>query len=253
MPVIYTARGLQVQRLPGWLKPADIALNIMAHTSVFASPFTRTTQTVDLPGALFAYEASFAPIYNPDQIKELRAVSARSRGRAGRWLLPAYSCRYAPPLAGLPERLTWLDLRADNTVITADSTLIRADATRVQMETVFIFAGATSSTRMGGYLYFNSRRHPLEVGGFIAFDDATGWRHLHIVVDIDHNVTTGQAWVVVEPPLRVLPTPTTPMHVHAPAGIFQLTEDAAADVRQQGRMVSFSLSALQSFPLEVTA
>jgi hypothetical protein len=249
----YTARGLPVQSLPTWLKPTDVALNINAHTSVFSSPFTRTTQTVDLPGALFSYEATFPPITRPEHINDLRAASARSRGRAGRWLLPAYACRYAPPLAGLPERNTPLDLTADNTYITADTTLIKASATRVQMESVFTVASAPDNVTLIGTLWLNSRRHPLTLGSYIAWDDADDWRHLHIVVDMVHDVTTGDATLTLEPPMRALPGPSTPIHVHAPAGIFQLTDDVAADLRQSGRMVSFSLSAVQSFPLEVVA
>ena len=249
----YTARGLPVQPLPHWLKPSDVALNINAHTSAFTSPFTRTSQTVALPGALFSYEATFPPITNPAQINELRADSARGRGRSGRWLLPAYSCRYAPPLAGLPERNTPLDLTADNTYITADSTLIRADATRIRMESVFTVSTTPDNVTITGTLWLNSKRHPLTVGGYIAWDDSDDWRHLHVIVGMVHDETTGAATLTVEPPMRALPGPSTHMHVHAPAGIFQLTDDAAASLRQSGRMVSFSLSAVQSFPLEVAA
>lgn len=251
----YTARGLQVQTLPVFLKPAEIALNIRAHTSVFSSPFTRTTQTVSLPGAMWMVEASFPPISKDDKVHELRAWSARLRGRAGRFLFPAYCCRYAPPLAGLPERVTWLPLTADNADghISADNTTISADATRVQMETVFTVTSSPDNTTLTGVLWFNSRRYPLTIGSYIAWDDADDWRHLHMVVGMEHDVHTGVATLEVEPPMREQPTPLTPIHVHAPAGIFQLTEDAAADLRQAGRMVSFNLTAMQSFPLEVTA
>ncbi len=253
MATLYTARGLPVQPLPSFLKPTDIAVNIAAHTSVFSSPYTNTTQTVDLPGALFAWEATFAPVQNPAHIGELRAASARSRGRAGRWLLPVYTCRYAPPLAGMPERVTWLDLTADNTIITADNTHIRASATRVQMETTFTVSSSPDKLTITGTLWFNSQRHPLRLGSWIAFDDASNWRHLHVVTGLTHNPTTGAATLTVEPPMRAQPKRSTPIHVHAPAGIFQLTDDMGAALRQQGRAVSFSLSAVQSFPLEVTA
>lgn len=248
----YTARGLPIQSLPSWLKPSDVALNLQAYTSVFFSPFSRTTQTVDLPGALFMYEAAFPPITRADHIGEMRAASARSRGRAGRWLLPAYTCRYAPPLAGLPERNTLLDLTADNTYITADSTLIRADATRIRMETVFTVSTCPDRVTINGSLWFNSRRYPLGLGSYISWDDADNWRHLHVVIGLVHDVTTGAATLTVEPPMRELPGPATDMHVHAPSGIFQLADDMSASLRQQGRAVSFSLAAVQSFPLEVT-
>lgn len=253
MPTTYTARGLPVQPLPFFLKPAESALNIQAHTSVFSSPFTRTTQTVDLPGALWVLEATFPPVYDPAKVDELRAWSAKLRGRAGRFLFPAYACRYAPPLAGMPERVTMIPLCVDTTDITADSTLITADATRIQMETTFTVDDCPDNLTIVGTLWLNSRRAPLRVGSYIAWDDADDWRHLHVVVDLVHDVTTGAATLTVEPPMRALPTPATPIHVHAPAGIFQLSDDAAAALRQAGRMVSFSLSATQSYPIEVTA
>lgn len=251
----YTARGLPVQALPYFLKPAEIALNIRAHTSVFSSPFTRTTQTVDLPGALWMLEAAFPPLRSEANVRELRAWSAQLRGRAGRFLFPAYCCRYAPPLAGMPDRVTWLPLTADNDDgnITADNVEITADADRMQMETVFTVTDAPDTTHIDGVLLFNSRQYMLQIGSWIAWDDADDWRHLHMVVDMDYNPITFEATLTVEPPMRELPTPATLMHVHAPAGIFQLTEDAAADLRQAGRLVSFNLSAVQSYPLEVTA
>jgi hypothetical protein len=253
MPTTYTARGLPVQPLPSWLKPAEVSLVLQANTSVFTSPFTRTTQTVDMPGALWLFEASFPPLTDSGKTHELRAVVARSRGRAGRWLVPAYSCRYAPPLAGQPERTTWLDLTADNTYITVDAGTITADATRVRMESVFTVSNCPDAVTIVGSLWFNSQRHPVSVGSYIAWDDATGWRHLHMIVDMLHNISTGAATLTVEPPMRALPTPATPMHVHAPAGLFQLVDDAAAAIRQAGRMVSFTFSGVQSFPVEVTA
>jgi len=249
----YTSRGLPVQRLPAWLKPSDIALNISANTSAFSSPFTRSAQTVELPGAMHMLEAGFPPIYDAERVNELRAFSARLRGQAGRFLFPAYACRYAPPLAGLPERVTMLPLTADNTYITADNNVISADATQVQMETTFTVSSCPDSVTIVGVLWFNSQRHPMRVGGYIAWDDATGWRHLHTIVDIALDGETSVAALTVEPPMRSRPGPATPMHVHAPAGIFQLTDAAAANLRQSGRAVSFSLSAVQSFPLVVSA
>lgn len=251
----YTARGLPVQTWPTFLKPSEIALNIRAHTSVFSSPFTRTTQTVALPGALWMVEASFPAVSGAAKVGELRAWSARLSGRAGRFLFPAYTCRYAPPLAGQPERQTWFPLTADNADghITADNMEITADATRMQMETVFTVSGVVGSTQLLGTLLFNSRRYPLGIGSYIAWDDADNWRHLHMVVGMEYDPVTHAATLDLEPPMREVPTPSTPIHVHAPAGIFQLTEDAAADLRQSGRQIAFSISGVQSFPLEVAA
>ena len=253
MATTYTARGLPIQPWPQGVKPTDISLNILAYTGRFTSPFTRTTQTVAWPGALVMLEAAFPPLRPVAVLDGFEAFIARLRGGAGRFLFPAYACRYSPPAIGQPERVTILPLTADNTYITADSTLVTADATQIQMESVFTVSACPNAVTIVGTLWFNSQRHPVGINSWISWDDATGWPHLHKIVDLVHDATTGGATLTVEPPMRALPTPSTPMHVHAPSGVFQLTDDAQGHSRRAGRLTSFSLSAQQSFPVVVTA
>ena len=54
------------------------------------------------------------------------------------------------------------------------------------------------------------RRAPLQVGSYISWDDASGWRHLHTVTAMTHTVSTGAAVLTVAPPMRALPT----QHAH---------------------------------------
>lgn len=254
MPTTYTARGLPITVWPNRICPSNIGLNLMARTGVFSSPYTGTTQTVSWPGALLRLDASFPPLRAGNALLgEFRAFVASLRGRAGRFIFPAAACRYEPPAPMQPERVTWLALTADNEVITADNTALTADAERVQMESVFTVVAAPDSVTIIGTLWFNSTRYPLQVGGWISWDDATGWRHCHMVTALEHDVDTGAATLTVEPPMRSRPTASTPMHVHAPSAIFQLVDDGQAAISQAGRLASFSVSAVQSFPVEVTA
>jgi hypothetical protein len=70
---------------------------------------------------------------------------------------------------------------------------------------------------------------------------------------MDHNATTGAATLTLEPPMRALPGPATPMHVHAPGAVFMLSDDGQGAISQAGQLSSFSISGVQSFPVEVVA
>lgn len=248
----YTTTGVALHPWPRTVKPAEIGLHLRYNTSSFTSPFTRTTQTTELPGALHQLEASF-PSVQKTQVGELRAFFATLRGSAGRFIFPAHPCRYAPPAMYAAERVTLMPLTADDTHITADTTLITADATHVAYEAQFGVSSCPDSVTIIGTLWLNSRRAPLQVGSYISWDDATGWRHLHVVTDMDLNTATGYTALTVEPPMRALPTPATPMHVHAPSGVFMLADDGQGALRMAATLASFSLAATQAFPLQVSA
>jgi len=248
----YTTTGVPIHAWPNQLKPSDITLHLRYNTSSFTSPFTRTSQTTELPGALHEVSAS-VPSLSPAAARAARAFVASLRGMAGRFVFPAYACRYAPPAMYAAERTTIIPFTADCNTLTADTTLHRADATTIAYETNFTVTSCPSSTTINGTLWLNSDRAPLQVGGFISWDDATGWRHLHVVTDLVHTATTGAATLTVAPPMRAQPGPSTPMHVHAPSGVFMLTADAEGALRQAGNTWGLTVSAVQAFPLQVTA
>ena len=252
MATSYTTLGVPVHQWPAQVKPAEVSIHLRFNTSSFTSPYTRTTQTTELPGALHEAEANF-PALRSDQVPVVRGFVATLRGQAGRFHFPVYPCRYAPPAMYAAERITLLPLTADNTHITADSTQITADATHVAMEPLFTVSACPDSSTITGTLWLNSRRAPLQVGSWISWDDATGWRQLHIVTELQHNATTGAATLTVEPPMRERPTPSTPMHVYAPSAIFRLVDDGQGALRRAGRLSSFTLALQQAHPLQVSA
>lgn len=247
-----TAQGTPVHHWPRMLKPTEITLHLRFNTSTFTSPYTGSSQTQSLPGALHQLEAAFPPV-GKERVGEFRAFLASLQGGAGRFVFPAIACRYAPPRLYAAERTTIVPLTADDDHITTDSTHITADATQVQLETVFTVSACPDANTIAGTLWLNSRRAPLEVGSPISWDDADGWRHLHTVTALDHNTTTGAATLTVQPPMRALPTPATPMHVHAPSGIFRLADDGQGALRQAGRLSSFTVAGVQAFPIQVPA
>jgi hypothetical protein len=245
----FTARGLPIEKWPTGLKSVDQTFHLLANTSTFSSPFTRNTQTVDLAGALFDVQASYPPI-DGKKLGEFRAFVAKLRGQAGRFIFPAYCCRYAPPDVLQPERVTILPFTVDTTKFSADTTEITADTTEIQMETVFTVTSSLDNVTINGFLFLNSRRYPLEIGSYISWDDPTGWRHLHIVTDMTN--TSGSTTLTVEPPMRYLPISSTAMHVHSPSGIFKLADDGQGAIRKAMNKGSFTIAAMQTFPLEVT-
>jgi hypothetical protein len=247
----FTTLGVPVHHWPRMVKPSDITLHLRFSTSTFTSPYTGTSQTTELPGALHQLEAGF-PAVPAAQLPELRAFVASLRGGAGRFVFPALSCRYAPRSLGAPLRVTLIPLTADDASVTADTTNITADATTVQLESVFTMATTPDDHTITGTLWLNSRRAPLQLGAPISWDDATGWRHLHTVVAMAHDTATGACTLTVEPPMRERPTPATPIDVHAPSGIFRLADDGQAALRRAGRQTSFSIAAVQAFPITVT-
>lgn len=252
MATLYTTRGLPVLPWPAQIRPAEITAHLQFNTTAFTSPYTRTVQTIELPGALFQLDAAFPPI-DGTQLGDFRAFIARLRGGAGRFYFPAHCCTYSPPAQYQPERVTIIPLTADRTTITADTTQITADATQVQYESVFTVSSCPDAVTIVGTLWLNSNERPVAPGGYISWDDATGWRHLHLIVAVDAAPYTLGVHLTVEPPMRALPTPATPMHVHAPSGIYRLVDDGQGAIRQAAGKGTFSISAVEARPLEIVA
>lgn len=247
-----TTTGVDLWHWPRAVRPASVAVRLRYNTSAFTSPFTRTSQTTELPGALHTLTVD-APALDASATAQALAFLARLRGMAGRFVLGVYPCRYAPAAMGGADRTTIIPLTADDTHITADDTHITVDSTTIRLETTFTVSAATTSTSLTGTLWLNSARAPLAVGSYISWDDSTGWRHLHTVTDLTHDRSTGEATLTIAPPMRVAPGVSTPIHVHAPSGIFMLTGDDAGQLVPTGTRNNLTVDAVQAFPLQVSA
>jgi hypothetical protein len=244
----FTTAGVAVYKWPTTVRPSEVTLHLKFNTGSFTSPFTRTTQTIEWAGALFDLSANFPPLRS-DSANTMRAFFASLRGRAGRFYFGAYPCRYSPASMYASERTTVIPLSADTITITADNTTHTADETTVGMESLFTVTSSTSTTIVGT-LWLNSNKYPFEVGSYFSFDDSRGWRHLHIVTAM--TAASGVTTLTVEPPMRSLPTSLTPIHIHQPSGIFMMMDDGQGALTQSMGKFNFTLSAIQSHPLEVT-
>lgn len=240
-----------IQNWPSNVKPNNITLHIQSNTARFISPFTRTSQTQENPGAVVTLSAQF-PMLREDKARPLRAMLAKLRGSAGRFYFPASRCGYAVPSQYASERLTVIAFTVDTTKIKCDTTRYTIDATVYALESVFTPDGTGSSTTINGTIWTNSGRNPIQVGNYLSFDDSSGWRQLHMMVDIVSDPVTGLSTIKVEPPMRERPTSLTPIHINYPSGIFMLTDDAQGSIAQMPAGYSqLQIEAVQAFPLKV--
>lgn len=245
-----------IQPWPAELRPNIITLNLLANTSVFTSPFSRSGQTQELAGQLFTLSLGFPPLENA-AAKQVRAFLARLRGQAGRF----YFCvnwHGTPVVAYGAEALHNVPFSVDHTSLSADSTDFSADATVWPYESVFTpDGGGTDPENLTGTLWINSGDCPLEVGGYISYDDPTTpvtagpHRCLHLVTAIETVGTS--TTITLEPPMVVQPTATTPIHIRNASGVFRLdSDDQTAMTHRPGHLYELSLSAIQARPLMLT-
>lgn len=253
MTTTYTTANGPILAWPPALRPNSVTLYPQANTASFTSPFTRTTQTQALPGALWQLQASFPPL-GEAKAAQARALLAQLRGGTGRFYFAASRCGFAIPGQYQAERVLTVRLSADMDGPTADRDDITIDATTTRLESVFVPDDAgTDATRISGTLVLNSDQRPLQVGNSISWDDATGWRHLHMVVGLEwQDHTSGALTIVVEPPMRERPTSATPVHITYPSGIFRLQgDDVGAPAMTPGPYTAITLNAVQAFPLSI--
>lgn len=242
-----------IQAWPAMLKPSEVTLQLQFQTSSFASPFTRTSQTQELPGALFRLIVTFPPAVG-EKVDLTRSWLAKLRGAAGRFYWPANNTNFRIPSAYAAETVNYVALDVSTDRINVDRTDITVDADSIVYEPVFTADGlSTDRTRITGTLWANSNQVQLKEGQYLSFDDAQGWRHLHIIVELQINPLTGAALIVVEPPMRAMPTAFTPIHIMNPSGVFRLTDDDQGAMRISPGFIADlgTIEAVQAFPLRV--
>lgn len=236
---------------PAWLKPSVITPFLEYNTAASFSPFTKTVQTQEYAGAVFKISMSF-PALRGDRIGEARALMARLRGSAGRFYFPVNCFSRVVPSQYSAERVTFLPFTCDLTTVNCDSTQFKCDATLFPYESLFTAdGGGTNPIQIVGTLWINSNKRPLKVGGYISFDGADGYRHLHMIVAIESAL--GKTTLTVEPPLREQPTASTPMHIHNPSGVFMLNSDQIGAITERpGHLGDMSLEITQALPLNIS-
>jgi len=177
------------------LPPNAAEWQLKAHTQTSTSPLTRSSQTLELPGALWVASFTYDRL-SQAQWRRLGAFLARCRGAAGRFLLsPPHA---AEPL-GAPE----------------GAPIVSAVSSGSALRT----SGWTPST--AGLL--------LE-GDYLSYAVGAG-RQMHIVTSDVASDAGGGAVIAVEPPIRVSPAIGAGVVTSGPAAVMRLMDDDQGRLR----------------------
>jgi hypothetical protein len=182
---------LTVYTLPSIRGPQAVQWGLVANTQAMSSPFDRTTQTVESPGARWKASVSWPGLPLADW-RALAGFLARLGGRAGRF-------NYGPPQGRR---------RATATI----SGTVRVKGAG-QTGTSLIIDGLPNSVVV------------FEAGDWISYLNAASRPMLHMIVTQATSNGSGEATLTIAPPLRGSPADNVEINHAAPVGVFMLLDD----------------------------
>lgn len=197
---------------PASILPSRFRLELIGNTqSGGKSPFDGTEQTLELPGARWAFDLFFEGL-TAEEHRPLMAFIAKLRGRAGRFL-------WGPPF---PRQATC-----------GGSPAIHA-------------AGLTGTLlQTEGW---SGAGYSVVPGDWLCWPDPTGRMQLHIVTGDGDDAPNpsgpdlgGLSNFHVSPPIRRSPALHAPVYPVAPVGVFRLAEDRNGQDITRGLMAGGSL------------
>ncbi len=171
---------------------------LVGNTQSHESPFDRSTQTLEMPGARWSASVTWNKLPFADH-RTLSAFIASLRGRAGRFY-------FGPPQG-------WR----------------RATASLNPATTAVLGAGQTGSELDGDG--FPIEEVVFEAGDWISVPGGSGRTYLHQVTSQVGSNGSGQVIIPITPPLHASPADGALIEFQAPTGVFMLADD------QQGRFV----------------
>lgn len=244
--------ALDILQWPAVIVPTQVTLHLEGNTTMFTSPFSKGVQTQELPGARFTVSASFPPLTR-DQVRVVRAFLAKLRGGARKFYFPAEWPSYGIPASGAAEASGPYALTIDSMRFRIDRTNITIDSTTFATGRPIVTCTGGSGSTITAISYEGIGTIALRAGQHVSYDDAAGWRHLHLVTD-DAVIGAGYAISIpVEPPLRTPPANGAPLHIYAPSGIFMLTADTEGQiVFNSDRVGQVSINAAEAFAPRIT-
>lgn len=211
---------------PTGVEPRTRTLHRTGKSSAHVSPLNRATQTQELVGGVWKCSAEFPPLNDAEQ-RKMRVFTAKLRGSAGYFYFPAESTVAAipaqPPGQG-PD--------------------IVAEGPRLALQSAPRVLESQGWDAAPGRLLIAKGEH-------ISYDDATGWRRLHVVVEDCYAQPGGLASMKVEPPVRHAVVPGGRLHLECPCGIFKLATEEEGAITQSPRSGEMSISMVEAFPPRV--
>lgn len=205
--------------LPSSIVPAEVTWHLEPNTGVFVSPLTRTTQTIELPGARWVCEMRL-PTMTATNWRQYTAWLAKMRGQAGRVYI-------TPPHYRGSSATSW---SVDSSAISCDSTMTTCDSTTETCdqseESAFgspVVDGASqtgSTLRTRGWV---NDVTVLQAGDYISYDTTRG-RTLHMVVEDAVSNGVGDCDLTIEPPIRTSPADAAAINYTTPSCIMTLSD-----------------------------
>lgn len=190
---------------------SSVVWKLVSRTQVFTSPLTGSSQTLELPGALWAADINFT-VMNDAEKRQLSAFLVALRGRSGRFYLtdPSNSA-ISGSGAGAPV---------------VDSSV---GYTPAAVGISGLTPSATGVFKAGDMLGFSNDELKM------------------VIEDVDAD-GSGEALVKVEPPFRTQPTDTSEVVTANPTCIMRLVDDAqAAWQAQPGQLFQSKISCIEAF------
>lgn len=167
-------------------RPSGLTFSLKPNSQSFQSPLTKTTQTMEMPGARWVAVVTWSELVRAE-IRTLRAFLAQLRGRAGRVYL-------------------WdMSMETPEGVATGTPLVMGAAQVGSSLVTDGWTASVTGILLTGDYI---------GVGGELKT----------LIADANSNAS-GQATLVFEPPLRASPADNAAITLIKPTCIFRLLDD----------------------------
>ena len=188
--------------------PLQLDWSLLSNTQSFTSPLSKAVQTVEMPGARWAFSFGLNTLAVEDAAV-LRAFLVRLRGQSGRFYM-------------------WDMSRPAPRGVATGTPLVKGGS---QAGTSLLTDGWTPSTagilKAGDYLGVNGELKLL-------------------VADANSNAG-GEATLVFEPPLRAAPADNAPITTTKPTAIFKLDEDTARWLTTAPVRDSFVITATETW------
>jgi hypothetical protein len=176
--------------------PSGASFRLRGNTQTHRSPLDGTTQTLEMPGAVWEITVSWASLPEADW-RVLSSFLANLRGRQGRFTFsPAIFAPRRGTGAGTPVIFAANDTGAD--IFTAGWTALAANVFRA--------------------------------GDWLSYTDTNGRTRLHMATADVTAGGGGGATVPITPPVRVPGAASAPIEVVVPVGVFMLLEDVSPDM-----------------------
>jgi hypothetical protein len=176
--------------------PSGASFRLRGNTQTHRSPLDGTTQTLEMPGAVWEISVRWESLTEADW-RGLSAFLANLRGRAGRFTFS--------PAIFAPRRGTG----------TGTPVILNANDTGSDIFT----SGWTASAP-----------DVFKAGDWLSYTDTIGRTRLHMATADVSAGGGGGATVQITPPVRVAGAASAPIEVAAPIGVFMLSDDGAPEV-----------------------